>query len=109
MVSILTQVGQTLTLGLQWYEFKPTNGLISNHWFKIIPVRDGGTWPKLISPLTTTKKMLGGGPIIFCSYVGDNQQNKTKKNKDLPILKKVFKNVPPSRMVPILSDWPYVW
>ena len=46
MVSILTQVGQKLTLVLQWYEFKPPSCLISNPWFEIIPLRDGGTWPK---------------------------------------------------------------
>ena len=88
MVSILTQVVQTSTLVLYWYEFKPPTGLISNHWFEIIPVHDGGTWRKINIPLNNQKKMLGGGPILFCFYVGDNQQNKTKKNNDLPILKK---------------------
>ena len=66
------KVCQTLTLELQWYEFKPPSCLISNHRFEIIPLRDGGTWPKLVSLSKTPKKSLGGGPILFWVYCGDN-------------------------------------
>ena len=62
-------MGQTLPLGLEWFEFIPPTGLISNHWYEITPVHDRGTWPKLVSLSKTKKKVWEVAQYFFGSIV----------------------------------------
>ena len=51
-------------------------------------------------------KSLGGGLIIFLNCYWVDQLIWSEKIWNFLVSKKYFCNVPPSRMVPILQDWP---